>query len=84
VAGDDASTADRGRQPRRPSLLDAVLSVVVLIVLIAITIWLFGVSATDGPLQAGRAGCVGHMLEQREPGLTSRAIDRFPSQAADL
>lgn len=37
--------------PRAPSLLDALLPVIVLIVLIAITIWLFGVSATDGPLQ---------------------------------
>ncbi len=51
MAGADASTPDRGRQPRPPSLLDAVLPVVVLIALIAITIWLFGVSATDGPLQ---------------------------------
>jgi NhaC family Na+:H+ antiporter len=38
-------------QPREPTLLDAVLPVVVLIGLIALTIWLFGVSATDGPLQ---------------------------------
>jgi Na+:H+ antiporter, NhaC family len=37
--------------PRPPSLLDAILPVVVLIVLIALTIWLFGISATDGPLQ---------------------------------
>jgi NhaC family Na+:H+ antiporter len=37
--------------PRAPSLLDALLPVVVLILLIAVTIWLFGVSATDGPLQ---------------------------------
>ncbi len=51
MAGEDASTADRGRQPRPPSLLDSVLPVVVLILLIAVTIWLFGVSATDGPLQ---------------------------------
>ena len=51
MAGEDASTAGPGRQPRAPSLLDAVLPVVVLILLIAITIWLFGVSATDGPLQ---------------------------------
>jgi Na+:H+ antiporter, NhaC family len=43
--------ADRGKQPRAPSLLDAVLPVVVLIALIALTIALFGVSATDGPLQ---------------------------------
>ncbi len=37
--------------PRPPSLLDAVLPVVVLIALIATTIWLFGVDATNGPLQ---------------------------------
>ncbi len=39
------------REPRPPSLLDALLPVVVLILLIALTIILFGVSATDGPLQ---------------------------------
>jgi len=39
------------RQPRRPTLLDAVAPVVVLIVLIALTIVLFGTSSTDGPLQ---------------------------------
>jgi NhaC family Na+:H+ antiporter len=39
------------RGPREPSLLDAVLPVVVLIALIALTIALFGVGATDGPLQ---------------------------------
>jgi Na+:H+ antiporter, NhaC family len=37
--------------PRPPTLLDATLPVVVLIGLIALTIVLFGVSATDGPLQ---------------------------------
>ncbi len=36
---------------RPPTLLDAILPVVVLIGLIALTISLFGVSATDGPLQ---------------------------------
>ena len=36
---------------RRPSLLDALAPVVVLILLIALTIASFGVSATDGPLQ---------------------------------
>jgi NhaC family Na+:H+ antiporter len=41
----------RTQQPREPSLLDALLPVVVLIVLIALTIWLFGTAATDGPLQ---------------------------------
>ncbi|MGH3081885.1 MAG: Na+/H+ antiporter NhaC, partial [Gaiellaceae bacterium] len=43
--------APGGRQPRPPSLLDAVLPVVVLIVLIALTIVLFGIDATNGPLQ---------------------------------
>src|SRR4051812_3990231 len=38
-------------QPRPPSMLDAILPVIVLIGLIALTIRLFGVSATDGPLQ---------------------------------
>ena len=37
--------------PRTPTLLDALLPVVVLILLLALTIVLFGVSATDGPLQ---------------------------------
>src|SRR3954447_13799594 len=45
------SSTDGERQPRPPTLLDAVLPVVVLIALIALTIGLFGVSATDGPLQ---------------------------------
>src|SRR3954470_9143054 len=39
------------REPRPPSFLDAILPVVVLIALIVLTISLFGVSATDGPLQ---------------------------------
>lgn len=39
------------RQPRAPSLLDALAPIVVLIGLLALTIALFGVSATDGPLQ---------------------------------
>jgi Na+:H+ antiporter, NhaC family len=38
-------------QPKEPSLLDALLPIVVLIVLIALTIASFGVGATDGPLQ---------------------------------
>ncbi|HEY3207670.1 MAG TPA: Na+/H+ antiporter NhaC family protein, partial [Gaiellaceae bacterium] len=43
--------ADQNAGPRPPSLLDALLPVVVLISLIALTIALFGISATDGPLQ---------------------------------
>jgi Na+:H+ antiporter, NhaC family len=38
-------------QPRPPTLLDSLAPVVVLIALLALTIALFGVSATDGPLQ---------------------------------
>src|ERR1700755_1445410 len=38
-------------QPRPPSMLDALAPVVVLIALRATTITVFGVSATDGPLQ---------------------------------
>jgi Na+:H+ antiporter, NhaC family len=48
---DEAPDLLADREPRPPTLLDAVLPVVVLIVLIALTIALFGVSATDGPLQ---------------------------------
>src|SRR6476646_9261987 len=47
----ETQTPPEGREPRPPSLLDALLPVVVLILLIALTIILFGVSATDGPLQ---------------------------------
>jgi NhaC family Na+:H+ antiporter len=39
------------RAPKPPSLLDAILPIVVLILLIALTIATFGVGATDGPLQ---------------------------------
>jgi Na+:H+ antiporter, NhaC family len=46
-----AARAPEGRQPRAPTLVDALLPVVVLIGSIALTIWLFGISATDGPLQ---------------------------------
>src|SRR6516162_8381475 len=47
----DTDGAPSGRGPREPSMLDAVLPVVVLIALIALTIVVFGISATDGPLQ---------------------------------
>jgi NhaC family Na+:H+ antiporter len=39
------------REPHPPSMLDALLTVGVLIVLIVLTIVLFGVDATEGPLQ---------------------------------
>lgn len=46
-------TAEPGAAPapRPPSLADALAPVIVLILLIVLTIALFGVSATDGPLQ---------------------------------
>jgi hypothetical protein len=50
-AGDELNRDPAGRQPRAPSLLDAIAPIVVLILLIALTIASFGVSATDGPLQ---------------------------------
>jgi NhaC family Na+:H+ antiporter len=40
-----------GRQPRAPTLLDALLPILVLISLLALTIALFGIDATNGPLQ---------------------------------
>ena len=46
-----ASERPRDGGPRAPSLVDALLPIVVLIGLLALTIALFGVSATDGPLQ---------------------------------
>src|SRR6478752_4994762 len=46
-----AGAHEQTNGPRPPSLLDALLPIVVLIGLLALTIGLFGVSATDGPLQ---------------------------------
>ena len=39
------------RVPRPPTMLDALLPIVVLIALLALTIYLFGIDATNGPLQ---------------------------------
>jgi Na+:H+ antiporter, NhaC family len=50
AAGPEGS-GGRHLGPREPSLLDALLPVVVLIGLLSLTIALFGVEATDGPLQ---------------------------------
>jgi Na+:H+ antiporter, NhaC family len=49
--GDGSRPAGQSRVLRPPSLLDAAAPIVVLILLIALTIVTFGVSATDGPLQ---------------------------------
>jgi Na+:H+ antiporter, NhaC family len=50
-ADTDASPRPARRPPRPPSLLDALLPIVVLICLLALTIVFFGVDATNGPLQ---------------------------------
>src|SRR6187397_1045140 len=46
-----AALPDSDSGPRAPSMLDAVLPIVVLIGLLALTIALFGIDATNGPLQ---------------------------------
>jgi NhaC family Na+:H+ antiporter len=50
VATDD-DVEPPGRRSRDPSLLDALIPIVALIALLALTIAFFGISATDGPLQ---------------------------------
>ena len=50
-SSEGSAGVEQGRRPRPPTLLDALLPVVVLIILIALTIALFGVDATNGPLQ---------------------------------
>src|SRR4051794_28853077 len=47
----DLGGASVERGPRPPTMLDALLPIVVLIALLALTIALFGIDATNGPLQ---------------------------------
>jgi len=57
MSGDEAGnaaltdTASGERQPREPTMLDALLPILVLIALLALTIVYFGIDATNGPLQ---------------------------------
>src|SRR6476619_1952503 len=55
MSGPPSTTApvdnDHERRPRAPTMPDAVLPIVVLIGLLALTIALFGIDATNGPLQ---------------------------------
>jgi NhaC family Na+:H+ antiporter len=68
-------TTGEDRQPRPPSLLDAALPVVVMILLIALTIVLFGVGATDGPLQVALMLSAGFAsLVALKNGFTSAAL----------
>src|SRR3954470_18936485 len=47
----DTGRASAEPGPRPPTMLDALLPIVVLIALLALTIALFGIDATNGPLQ---------------------------------
>ena len=47
----DVSSGEKVSGPRPPSFLDALIPVVVLIVLLTLTIVLFGIDAANGPLQ---------------------------------
>ena len=47
----DAPSSPARRPPRPPSLLDALVPIIVLICLLALTIAFFGIDATNGPLQ---------------------------------
>ena len=68
--------APRGpEEPRAPSLLDALIPMVVLIVLLSLTIVLFGIGATDGPLQVALfASALVAGLVALKNGHTSAAI----------
>ena len=68
--------APRGpEEPRPPSLLDALIPMVVLIVLLSLTIVLFGIGATDGPLQVALfASALVAGLVALKNGHTSAAI----------
>ncbi|HEX5163832.1 MAG TPA: Na+/H+ antiporter NhaC [Thermomicrobiales bacterium] len=62
----DTSSTSTSRPPRPPSMLDAVIPVVALIALISLSVYLYGVDSTNGPLQvsiftaAVVAGLVAH------------------------
>ncbi len=65
MSSDDVTT-DTRREPRPPSLLDAIIPVVALIALISLSVYLYGIDSTNGPLQvsiftaAVVAGLVAH------------------------
>ena len=48
---DQATPPEQSGRPRPPTTLDAILPIAVLIALIATTIAVYGIAATDGPLQ---------------------------------
>ena len=63
------------REPRPPSLLDALVPMIVLIGLLSLTIVLFGIGATDGPLQVALfAAALTAGLVALKNGYTSASI----------
>jgi hypothetical protein len=73
----------QSNEPKPPTLLDAILPVVVLIGLIALTIVLFGVSATDGPLQVALLlSAAFASLIAFKNGYTPLRSRRLPSEAS--
>src|SRR5947208_3047175 len=77
MAGDGNGTPDASAPvvARAPSFVEALLPVLVLIALIALTIALFGVSATDGPLQVALLlGAAFAALVALRLGYTSAAV----------
>src|SRR3954447_14585049 len=76
MAGDGNASADATASgARAPSFIEALLPVIVLIALIVLTITLFGVSATDGPLQVALLlGAAFAALMALRLGYTSAAV----------
>ena len=70
--------SERPPRPARepPASLDALLPIVVLIALLALTIVLFGVSATDGPLQV--ALLLSAAFASLSPSRTATRSPRWP------
>ena len=50
--------SNSGNAPRQPSMLDAVAPVIALIALIALSVYLFGIDSTEGPLQVSIMGAM--------------------------
>ena len=72
-------------EPRPPSMLDAVIPVVALIGLIALSVYLFGLDSTNGALQVGLftamsiAGLIAHKNGHSYPALTNAVIGGISS-----
>src|SRR3954453_12411133 len=71
--------------PRPPSTLDALIPIVVLIGLIAMSVYLFGLDATTGPLQVALftsmaiAGLIAHKKGYSDPELGNAVVTGIAS-----